>query len=154
MNEEQVGQETSASIGLRLRGARSLDQMGLNVVHHLEGVEEFAFFAHQERQIFVDEDHSAVNWMLQLVVLDVLPHKAHEFGSGGPLLASDVRQEHVRLDELQDVLVSFVGAHDDLRWDQKFGGAKKSTSAFLDALRRNDSFPESGWRNDFYLKIN
>ena len=111
MNEEQVGQETSASIGLRLRGARSLDQMGLNVVHHLVGIHPNSRCAHQTSQLLVGDDEAAILRILQLVVLDVGPHPLDELESRALLNSSEVCQDLVGQEDLLQILVSSVARH-------------------------------------------
>ena len=89
------------------------------MVEHLEGIKEFSSLPHQVGQVLVDVDLSAIRRVLVVVLLDVFPNKSHELRSGGPLFSGDVGQDLVSLDSLQDVFMSFVGAHDDLRFFQK-----------------------------------
>ena len=163
MNEEQVGQETSASIGLRLRGARSLDQMGLNVVHHLVGIHPNSRCAHQTSQLLVGDDEAAILWILQLVVLDVGPHPLDELESRALLNSSEVCQDLVGQEDLLQILVSSVARHGGTSLAserrkkyaaKKNRRAEKSAAAWEEGFRWNDALPDLRlWQQSFlFLK--
>ena len=162
MNEEQVGQETSASIGLRLRGARSLDQMGLNVVHHLVGIHPNSRCAHQTSQLLVGDDEAAILRILQLVVLDVGPHPLDKLESRALLNSSEVCQDLVGQEDLLQILVSSVARHGGTslaserrkKYAAKKRRAEKSAAAWEEGFRWNDTFPDLRlWQQSFlFLK--
>ena len=119
-----------------------LPEMYFDMAQHLVRIEVLSLLAHQLGQPVVGDDDSSVHGILQVVVLDVLPHKSHVVRSGAVLQAGNVVKDLVSLDDLLQVLVTAVGllAH-GAGWRKQIWRSRKKHVWFLGCTKEECQFP-------------